>query len=53
MSYKVMDMLKEELKLYDKSTATIRFTADKPLPESLVVNIIKARIAENEAIKNK
>jgi uncharacterized protein YdhG (YjbR/CyaY superfamily) len=53
MSYKVMDMFKEELKPHDKSTATIRFTADKPLPEPLVVNIIKARIAENEAIKNK
>jgi uncharacterized protein YdhG (YjbR/CyaY superfamily) len=53
MSYKVMDMFKEELKPYDKSTATIRFPADKPLPESLVTNIIKARIAENEAIKNK
>lgn len=53
MSYKVMDMFKEELKPYDKSTATVRFPADKPLPESLVANIVKARIAENEAIKNK
>lgn len=53
MSYKVIDMLKEELKPYDKSTATIRFPADKPLPESLVVNIVKARIEENEARINK
>jgi uncharacterized protein YdhG (YjbR/CyaY superfamily) len=53
MSHKVMDMFKEELKPYDKSTATVRFSADKPLPESLVANIVKARIAENEAIKNK
>jgi uncharacterized protein YdhG (YjbR/CyaY superfamily) len=53
MSYKVMDLFKEELKPYDKSTATVRFPADKPLPESLVTNIIRARIAENEAIKNK
>jgi uncharacterized protein YdhG (YjbR/CyaY superfamily) len=53
MSHKVMDMFKEELKPYDKSTATIRFPADQPLPESLVANIVKARITENEAIKNK
>ena len=53
MSYKVMDMFKEDLKPYDKSTATVRFPADKPLPEPLVVNIVKARIAENEMVKNK
>jgi uncharacterized protein YdhG (YjbR/CyaY superfamily) len=53
MSHKVMDLFKEELKPYDKSTATIRFPADKPLPESLVENIIQARITENETIKNK
>jgi len=49
MSYKVMDMFKEELKPYDKATATIRFSTDKPLPVLLVKNIVKARIKENEA----
>jgi uncharacterized protein YdhG (YjbR/CyaY superfamily) len=49
MSYKAMDMFKEELKPYDKATATIRFTAANPLPVLLVKNIVKARIKENEA----
>jgi uncharacterized protein YdhG (YjbR/CyaY superfamily) len=48
MSYKVMDMFKEELKPYDTATATIHFSADKPLPVLLVKNIVKARIKENE-----
>ena len=53
MSYKVMDIFKEELKPYDKATATIRFPADKPLPLSLVEDIVKARVEENEARKMK
>jgi len=34
-----------ELEAYDTSKGTIRFTADKPLPEALV----RAHIKENEA----
>jgi uncharacterized protein YdhG (YjbR/CyaY superfamily) len=30
---------------------TIRFRADKPLPDALVRKLIKARIAENEGRK--
>ncbi|MCX6663176.1 MAG: DUF1801 domain-containing protein [Euryarchaeota archaeon] len=52
MSYKVMDMFKEELRPYDTATATIRFTTDKPLPVSLVKKLVKARIKENE-VKSK
>lgn len=37
----------EELKKYDTSTGTIRLTADKPLPATLVRKLVKARIAEN------
>ena len=51
MSYMVMDMFKEELKPYDTATATIRFSADNPLPVLLVKKIVKARIKENEAKK--
>jgi uncharacterized protein YdhG (YjbR/CyaY superfamily) len=40
---------KDALKPYDTTTATIRFTPDKPLPIALVRKLVKARIAENEA----
>ena len=37
----------EELAGYKTSKGTIQFTPDKPLPESLVVAILKARMEEN------
>ena len=37
-----------ELKAYDLSKGTLRFTPDKPLPDRLVTKIVKARIAEVE-----
>lgn len=49
MSVKLMATLKDDLKGYSTATATIRFTADKPLPATLVKKIVKARIKENEA----
>lgn len=49
MGPEVMDAHKDELKEYDTSKATIRFSADKPLPAALVRKLVKARIAENEA----
>ncbi len=39
---------KEELKNYDTSPGTIRFTPDKPLSVALVKKLVKARIEENE-----
>jgi uncharacterized protein YdhG (YjbR/CyaY superfamily) len=39
----------DALTSYDTTTATIRFTPDKPLPAALVRKLVKARIAENEA----
>jgi uncharacterized protein YdhG (YjbR/CyaY superfamily) len=53
MSPAVMEAHKDELKSYDTSKGTIRFLAEKPLPESLVKKIVKARIAENEARASK
>jgi uncharacterized protein YdhG (YjbR/CyaY superfamily) len=39
----------DELQGYKTSKGTIRFQADKPLPTSLVREIVKYRIAENAA----
>lgn len=39
-----------ELKEYATVKGTIHFTADEPLPNTLVKNIVKARIRENEEI---
>ena len=38
--------LKNELKSYDTSKGTIRFSADKPLPSALVRKLVRLRIAE-------
>jgi uncharacterized protein YdhG (YjbR/CyaY superfamily) len=40
--------LHEDLKRFDTSGVTIHFTADHPLPASLVKKIVKARVEENE-----
>jgi len=37
----------DELKGYKTAKGTIRFPPDKPLPESLVRSMVKARVAEN------
>ena len=42
----VIDAHAAELKAYDVSKGTIRFTADRPLPDRLVAKLVKARIAE-------
>lgn len=38
-----------ELQDYDTSKGTIRFTADEPLPATLVKKLVRARVAENRA----
>ncbi len=45
----VMDAYKKELKDYQTSKGTIRFTIDKPLPATLVKKLVRDRIKQNEA----
>ena len=37
----------DELKGYDISKGTIRFTPDKPLPEALVRHLVESKVASN------
>jgi len=46
MSGKLIDQYQEELKGFETSKGTIRFTTDKPLPAALVALIVKARVAD-------
>lgn len=49
MSSKTVAAHKNDLKNFDASKGTIRFTPDKPLPAALVRKLVKARLAENKA----
>ena len=49
MSPAVMEAHKDDLKGYDTSKGTVRFTPDRPLPAALVTKLVKARIAEKSA----
>lgn len=52
MSSTVLKPFVGELTGYKTSKGTIRFPVDQPLPADLVVRLVKARIAENEALKD-
>jgi uncharacterized protein YdhG (YjbR/CyaY superfamily) len=43
----VIERFAKELVGYPTSRGTIRFPSDKPLPDSLIKKIVKARVAEN------
>jgi len=43
----VVDKFAKELQAYSTNKGTIRFPADKPLPDTLLKKIVKARVAEN------
>lgn len=49
MSGSTVEAFKEELKEFETSKGTIKFTAKKPLPVGLVKKLVKARLAENQA----
>jgi uncharacterized protein YdhG (YjbR/CyaY superfamily) len=49
MSSSTVAVHKDELKDYHTSKGTIRFQVDKPLPATLVRELVRARIVENEA----
>jgi len=50
----ILETFKSELEGFYNSGATIRFTAEKPLPEALIKEIVEKRMKENEArVKNK
>lgn len=44
----VMNAHRDELAGYDTSGGTIHFAADRPLPESLVVLLVRARMAQTD-----
>nr|MDO8099582.1 DUF1801 domain-containing protein [Candidatus Njordarchaeota archaeon] len=48
VSKSIMKTFGIELKPYDTSGTTIHFSAENPLPATLVEKIVKARIEENE-----
>jgi uncharacterized protein YdhG (YjbR/CyaY superfamily) len=49
MSPELMRTFEGELEPYDRTTATIHFSYDDPLPRDLIYRLVKARMAENEA----
>jgi uncharacterized protein YdhG (YjbR/CyaY superfamily) len=49
MDLSLLEEFGDELKGFKTSKGTIQFPVDKPLPKALVVRIVKARVAANEA----
>lgn len=46
MEGNVMNEMREELKDFNNSSTVVRFTADQPLPENLIKQLVLARIEE-------
>ena len=53
MSSKTLKKFRNELRNFQTSKGTIRFSPDKPLPAALVNKLVKTRIAENNDRANK
>jgi uncharacterized protein YdhG (YjbR/CyaY superfamily) len=49
MSSTLMKEFEKEVKDFDTSTGTIRFTPEKPIPNELITRIVMTRVAEYEA----
>ena len=52
MSSSTVEAHKDDLKDYETSKGAIRFQANKPLPAALVRKLVKARLAENGALRS-
>ena len=52
MSSGTLKAFQDQLKGFETSKGTIRFTTTKPLPTALVKKLVKARIAENRKRSN-
>ena len=48
MSSMVLKYFNEEIKDFDTTSESIRFTIEKPIPNDLIIRIVLARVAENE-----
>jgi uncharacterized protein YdhG (YjbR/CyaY superfamily) len=53
MSYSVIKLFKNELRGFDVAKGTIHFKAEKPLPDALVKELVKARVAEKHKKEQK
>jgi uncharacterized protein YdhG (YjbR/CyaY superfamily) len=53
MSPAVIVAHQDEIKAFDTSKGTIRFTPGAPLPDALVTKLVKARMAETDASATK
>ncbi len=49
MSSTVLTGFRDEVKAYDTSAGTIRFMPEAPIPDALVMRLVKARMAATEA----
>ena len=47
MSPIVIDGMKAELAGFETAKGTVRFTPDRPIPDALIIEIVKRRIEEN------
>jgi uncharacterized protein YdhG (YjbR/CyaY superfamily) len=47
MSSATVEAFQDQLRRFDTSKGTIRFSTDKPLPKTLVRKLVKARMAES------
>ena len=52
-SASTLKTFQNELRNFQTSKGTLRFSPDKPMPVALVKKLLKARIAENKARANK
>ena len=52
-SPKVMEAFAAQLTAFKTSKGAISFTPDKPIPAALVKKLVKARLAENTALRGK